>query len=172
MSKNEVVGISQRAFVAGLIAVLVVSVVLSYGISSVALPVLKGEKGDPGPQGPQGEQGPSGLQGPQGETGLQGPKGDKGDPGAVAVDVTALLTITYTSVWLGDDRHDVEGFAVNFGTTPAYNVKLDLTWDLGAGKFVYKTITIGTMQGHEIWDIDVTYYFEGTGPITYTITWT
>lgn len=90
----------------------------------------------------------------------------------MAVDVSALISSTFTSVWLGDDRHDVEGFIVNFGTDPAYNVKIDQTWNLGAGVYVYKTINIGTLFGHEIKEIDITYYFEGTGTYSYEITWT
>ena len=52
MSK-EVVGISQRAFAAGLIAVLLASLLLSYAISSTVIQ----PQGETGPQGPQGEQG-------------------------------------------------------------------------------------------------------------------
>jgi len=219
-------GVSKGAFAVGLIAVLLASVVLSYGIASMVVKVgpqgPKGDKGDTGaigPQGIQGIQGETGLTGPQGEQGIQGLTGDKGDTGAtgpqglqgeqgpkgdkpahqwsgtslrfqnpdgswgsyvdlkgdageVAVDVSALISVTFTDIWLGDDTHDVEGFIVNFGTGPAYDVKIDLTWNLGGGIYVYKTINVGTLSGHEIDEIDVTYYFEGTGTVSYEITWT
>lgn len=182
LSEGSAVGISKTAFLVGLITVLLASLLLGYAISSMVIEVgpqgPKGDQGDPGlpgetgPGGPQGLQGLTGPQGPQGETGPEGPAGPEGPPGEVAVDVSALISVTFTSIWLGDDRHDVEGFIVNFGTDTAYNVEIDLTWDLGAGKYVYKTISIGTMFGHGIEEIDVTYYFEGTGTYSYEITWT
>jgi len=71
-----------------LIAVLVASVLLSYGISSMVVKVgpqgPKGEKGDKGdtgaigPQGIQGDTGTTGLRGSQGEQGLQGIQGESG----------------------------------------------------------------------------------------------
>ena len=131
-----------------------------------------GPQGATGIQGPQGTIGVQGPQGPQGETGIQGPKGDKGDPGDVGVDVTALLTFTYTDIWLGDDQQDVQGFIINFGTASAYTVEINITYNMGEGAYVYKTITVGTLQGHEIREINVTYNFEGQGTATYTITWT
>jgi len=142
---------------------------------------VKGDTGDTGPQGLQGIQGEQGLTGAQGDTGalglrglqgIQGEVGPEGPPGEVAVDVSTLITVTFTSVWLGDDRHDVDGFIVNFGTETAYDVEIDMTWDLGEGIFVYKTIYIGILWGHGIEEIDETYFFEGTGTISYEITWT
>jgi len=79
MSKTSV-GVSKGVFVGGLIATLILSVILSYGIL-VAVGPQKGEKGDTGPQGETGATGLQGPQGIQGEQGLTGPKGDKGDPG-------------------------------------------------------------------------------------------
>jgi len=151
-------GISTKAFVTGLIAVVIASVLLSCGILSIA---IQGPKGDPGPQGERGPQG------------LQGPKGEKGDPGTVAVDVTAVVTWTWTDVWFGEDKQEVEGYAINFGTSSAYNVKIEITWNLGEGKYVYKTVYLGTMNGHEIRHISETYYFDGRPvEVTKTITWT
>lgn len=140
----------------------------------------EGIAGEMGPSGAQGEQGIQGVQGPKGDkgdtgaTGPQGPqglKGDKGDPGGVEADVSALIDVAFTSIWLGDDRHDVTGFVVNFGTEAAFNVNIKLTWYLGDGQYVYKTITIGIMLGHKIEDIDETYYFEDQGTWWYEITW-
>lgn len=70
MSKTSV-GVSKGFFVGGLIATLILSVILSYGVL-VAVGPQKGEKGDTGPQGLQGEQGLQGPQGPQGEQGKDG----------------------------------------------------------------------------------------------------
>lgn len=50
----------------------------------IAIPSVKGDKGDAGPAGPQGEKGDTGATGPKGDrgdTGATGPKGDKGEPG-------------------------------------------------------------------------------------------
>ena len=88
MSK-EVVGISQRTFAAGLIAVLLASILLSYAISSTVIQTgPQGPKGDTGPQGEIGETGPQGeqgLTGPQGLQGETGPQGEKGDPGSTVM---------------------------------------------------------------------------------------
>jgi len=188
---KSLIGISKGAFLVGLVAVLAISLVsTAVALQWVTTQGIKGEKGekgdtgDTGPQGLQGIQGEQGLTGAQGDTGLrgiqgqigpqgeEGEKGEKGDTGEVAVDVSALITVTFTSVWLGDDRHDVEGFIVNFGTETAYDVEIDMTWDLGEGIFVYKTKYIGILGGHEIEEIDETYFFEGTGTYSYEITWT
>ena len=52
----------------------------------IAIPSIKGDKGDAGPVGPQGERGVTGAtgpQGPKGNTGATGPQGPKGDTGAI-----------------------------------------------------------------------------------------
>ena len=177
---QETIGISKKAFVIGLIAVLLVSVLLSYGIASIVVEVgpqgPQGEQGIQGEQGPQGEtgpQGPQGLQGPQGEMGPQGPKGDKGDPGGVTPDVTASLTSTYTDVWLGTDYHDVKGLLINFGSDPAYDVTITITWHItGGGEHTEPADFIGTLNGHQIYEYSKRYYFEGSyNYITWEITW-
>ena len=158
-------GISKLVFATGLIAVLIVSVLLSYGIVSTLIQVgpqgPKGDKGDVGPQGEQGLTGPQGIKGDTGATGSQGEKGDppahewrgtelrfqnpdgswgaytdlKGDLGGVEPDVTAWLTSTYTNVWPGTDWHDVEGLLINFGSDPAYGVTITITWRNYDGAF-------------------------------------
>jgi len=86
-------GLSKNTFVIGLIAILILSAIINYGISSMI--IKQGPQGEPGPQGEQGIQGVSGEQGIQGESGLKGiqgepgesiigpigPQGAKGDPG-------------------------------------------------------------------------------------------
>jgi len=183
---KNLAGISRTTFIVGLVIAILVSISISTLVTTQT-DLAKGPKGDPGPQGlqgvagPQGTQGPQGIQGPEGsqgspgETGLQGPQGEtgpQGPPGTeMAADVSALLTITFTSVSPGDDRHDVEGIIINFGTETAYNVTIDLTWDLGGGMYVYKTINVGNPWGHYIGEIGATYYFEGQGTVSYEITW-
>jgi hypothetical protein len=156
MNGQKTVGISQKAFAIGLIAVLIVSVLLSYGIASAVVKV--GPQGETGPQGPQGE---------------QGPKGDKGDPGGVEPDVTASLTSTYTNVLLGTDYHDVKGLLINFGSDPAYSVTITITWHItGGGEHTEPADLIGTLSGHEIYEYSKRYYFEGGYDyITWKITW-
>ncbi|MCK4474227.1 collagen-like protein [Candidatus Bathyarchaeota archaeon] len=174
MNGQETVGISKTAFAIGLIAVLLVSTLLSYGIASTVVKV--------GPQGPQGVKGDTGLKGgtgntgPQGETGsqgIQGPKGDKGDPGGVTPDVTASLTSTYTDVWGGTDTHKVEGLVINFGSDPAYSVTITITWHITAGgSHTEPADSIGTLSGHKIYEYSKTYYFEGSYDyFTLEITW-
>ena len=179
MSK-EIVGISQRAFAAGLIAVLVASVLLSYAISSTII-----KTGPQGPQGPQGEQGPQGIAGPQGiqgdkgdkgdkgDTGATGPQGPQGEPGGVEPYVSASLTSRYTDVWLGTDYHDVEGLMINFGSDPAYSVTITITWhETGGGYHTEPPHSIGVFSGHEIYEYSRRYYFEGSYDyITWEITW-
>lgn len=156
MNGQETVGISKKAFAIGLIAVLIVSVLLSYGITNTVVKV--------GPQGPKGETGP---------VGPQGPKGDKGDPGGVTPDVTASLTSTYTNVILGTDYHDVEGLIINFGSSPAYSVTITITWHItGGGEHTEPAVSIGTLSGHEIYEFSKRFYFEGGYDyITWEITW-
>lgn len=70
-------GISKGLLAGALIATLVLSVVASYGLTTVIGP--KGERGLHGEQGPPGATGPAG---PTGATGPTGPAGATGAPGA------------------------------------------------------------------------------------------
>lgn len=153
---NDSLGISRTTFVAGLvIAILVSTVISTIVITQTDL-----------------ARGPQGSQGLQGETGPQGPQGSPGPPGTVPADVKALITVTFTSIWWGEDRHDVEGIIINFGTEMAYDVKIEFTWNLGEGKYVFKTIEVGNVWSHYIGEISETYYFEEQGTYSYEITWT
>lgn len=165
MSGKNISGISKTTFVVGLIVAIVASSLIStlVAIQWAVVQGPKGDKGDTGAQGPQGEQGIQGIQG------IQGPEGP---PGTVAADVSALIEVAFSSVWLGDDKHEVSGFIINFGRDAAYDVKIDFTWNLGGGQYVYKTIHTGTMYGHVIREVSATYYFEGQGSYSYEITWT
>jgi len=183
MEEKGAAGISKTAFAAGIIAVLLASLLLNYAVSSVVIQTgPKGDKGDTGPQGlkgetgPQGSQGEQGFTGPQGETGpqgIQGPEGEKGEPGGVEPDVTASLTSHYTDVWLGTDYHDVEGLLINFGSDSAYSVTITITWHLTAGgEHTEPADMIGTLSGHKIYEYSKRYYFEGGYDyITWEINW-
>lgn len=72
MSHEKVaVGISKTTFVAGLIAAILASSLLSTVVAMqwAIIQGPKGDKGDIGPQGPRGEQGPQGPQGAEGPAG-------------------------------------------------------------------------------------------------------
>ena len=184
MTEIRKIGISKQTFVAGLITILIVSLLLSYFISSTT--IKEGPQGLEGTQGLQGEQGPQGVQGQQGEQGFKGDKGDtgatgpqgiqgeKGDIGGVIPDVTASLTSTYTNNIFGIDYHDVEGLIINFGSDPAYSVTITITWHIsGGGTHEEPTDYLGAFSGHKIYDYSKRYNFEGNYDyITWEITWT
>ena len=155
---SEGKGISGTILVAGLIGAIIISTIFS-------IVIITQTNLAQGPQGETGPQGNTGPQGPQGETGPQGPSG------TVPADVEALITETFVSVWPGTDRHQIEGFIINFGTETAYNAKIELTWDSGGGMFVFQTIEVGNVWGHYVGNIGETYYFEGQGAFSYEITW-
>ena len=161
---KSLVGISKTTFVVGIIIAILASSFISTIAATqwVLIQGLKGEKGDKGDTGPQGPQG------------LQGPQGEKGDPGGVEPDVTVSLTSTYTDVWLGTDYHDVEGLIINFGSDPAYDVTITITWHTTAGGYHTEPADlIGYLSGHRIYEYSERYYFEGSYDyITSEITWT
>lgn len=64
-----------------LMVAIVISVVLSVGISYSVISSEPGAMGPQGPQGSPGETGPQGPQGPPGSPGQQGPQGPAGPPG-------------------------------------------------------------------------------------------
>lgn len=142
----------------------------------------QGEKGDRGligpvgPAGPKGDKGNTGLtgaQGIQGPRGYTGAKGDKGEPGGVEADITALLHSEFYNVWGGTDYHIVEGLMINFGTDYAYSVTIVITWGIyGGGTYIGPAVTIGGLNGHQIYEFSHTFYFEGGYDyLTYEITW-
>lgn len=100
-------------------------------------------------------------------------KGEKEPPGGVEPDVTASLTSTYTNVWLGTDYHDVKGLIINFGSDPAYNVAITITWHItGGGEHTEPAHLIGNFGEHQIYKYSKRYYFEGDYDyITWEITW-
>ena len=113
MSKTSA-GVSKGVFVGGLIATLILSTILSYGVL-VAVGPEKGDKGDLGPQGETGAQGPQGMPGLQGE---QGPKGEKGDPAATVV--FAQWDVTWRTL-TGDLKWGAEVGTSNFCSSFDHN---------------------------------------------------
>lgn len=172
---SEKTGVSYTVFVICLVAVLGISVLANYVVSSTVLKVgPQGDKGDVGLQGVQGEPGVQGIQGVKGDQGIQGLKGaqgDRGEPGGVAASISGTLTSTYHDVWFGTDYRSIRGYLINFGTDWAFNVKVKLTWWYSGGSYS-KTQDIGTMIGHEIYAFAFDYYWEGSaGTLSYEITW-
>lgn len=155
------IGISKTMFVVGLIAAILASSLIST-IVTTQFGLIQGPKGDTGSQGAQGEQG------------IQGIRGPIGPAGEVEPDVKALLTSTYTDIWLGTDYHDVEGLMINFGSDSAYNVAVTITWHtVGGGEHTEPTDLIGSFSGHQIYEYSKRYYIEGGFDyITWEITWT
>jgi len=177
--KTSAVGISKTTFAVGIIVAILASSFISTIATQFGLqgpPGPEGDKGDTGSQGPAGPQGVQGVQGPQGLQGPTGPKGDtgpQGPPGGVEPDVTASLTSTYTNVIFGTDYHDVTGLIINFGSSPAYNVMIKITWHItGGGEHTEPADSIGNLSGHQIYEYSKRYYFEGSYDyITWEITW-
>ena len=171
-------GISKPTFAVSLIAVLVISLCASWALASI---IPQGPEGAQGLQGIQGEQGIQGIQGTQGEQGAQGERGPQGsqgiqgiqgEAGGVTAYVSGMLTSEYHDVWFGTDYRVVTGLLVNFGSEPAYNVQVELTWSYSGGDYSI-TQNLGTLQGHQIYRYDFTYYWEGSaGWLTWTINWT
>lgn len=92
------VGISRKIFATGIVAVLLTSLILNYGISNTVITVLKGPKGDRGDIGPQGPPGATGLQGPSGPQGPPGPSGSESTFASVYSDTKD--TTTYSDNFL------------------------------------------------------------------------
>ena len=78
---------------------------------------------------------------------------------------------THRGGWFGTDRHHVYGPIVNWGDESAYDVRVQMTWNLGGGKYVYKTYYIEIMLKHQINYIDVAYRFDGSGSFSYYVEW-
>lgn len=87
----------KNTFMYGLIGVLILSIAINYGITSMVIKEgPQGPKGDTGPQGPQGIQGVPGPEGPQG---LLGPQGDPGTSIVFAKWNVTWMTIDEEGLW-------------------------------------------------------------------------
>ncbi|GAJ07788.1 unnamed protein product, partial [marine sediment metagenome] len=115
---------------------------------------------------------PHGIPGERGSQGIQGERGEKGDSGGVEPSVSASLTSTFTDNWLGTDYHDVEGLIINFGSDPAYDVVITVTWHKIGGEFTGEPVHLGFLSGHRIYEYSRRYEIEGDfNDITWEITW-
>ncbi|NVM55603.1 MAG: hypothetical protein HWN66_17985 [Candidatus Helarchaeota archaeon] len=127
------------------IVAVVISVILSIGISYVIFPSilaiegLQGPSGPQGPQGPPGPQGPSGPQGLKGETGPQGPPGPQGEEGPQGPpgEPYAGFTLEYDFIngqwnkiatFTGSADRITELFAI-----PSQQIRI--SWDLNVGQY-------------------------------------
>ena len=96
MSSSNI-GVSKKFFVTGLILILLLSIIISVGLSSLlGITGPQGEMGPVGLQGIEGDVGPQGEQGPQGligTIGSQGPQGEIGPQGPPGVNVVETVFI-------------------------------------------------------------------------------
>lgn len=109
-----------------LIAAVIISVVLSVGVSYVLLPGALSTEGSQGPQGPPGPQGIQGLQGPPGSEGPQGPPGEPYTGFEIEYDFVRGQW-NKIATWAGSADRTTELFAV-----PASQIRI--SWDL---EYVY-----------------------------------
>lgn len=93
---KSLTGISKTTFIAGLVAAILASSLLS---SAVSMQLTKGPKGDTGPAGPQGPKGDRGDTGQTGPQGIQGVQGIQG-PSGLGVEPGFLVTPAYDSGWV------------------------------------------------------------------------
>lgn len=130
-----------------LAAAVIISVILSVGISYTILPGilsvegpqgptgsqgptgLKGDAGPTGPQGPQGIQGPLGTQGEQGPPGPEGPQGLPGEPYTGFELEYDFVNGQWNEIasWTGSASRTTELFLV-----PSQQIRI--TWDLDTGQ--------------------------------------
>ena len=106
----EKIGLTKEMFVLGLIIAILVSGLVSAGISMQISGTQgpKGEKGDTGPQGPKGDTGATGATGAtgpagatgatgaMGATGAQGTQGAQGPPGITTVNSSSISNVNAT----------------------------------------------------------------------------
>lgn len=101
-AKENSLGVSRSAFIAGLLIAIVCSTMISTLVALAVIKGQKGDKGDIGPQGPAGPAGPAGPQGaigPTGQTGPQGPIGPPGPPAAFVYWTVTWMTLTGDLKW-------------------------------------------------------------------------
>jgi len=70
---------------------------------------------------------------------------------------------------------EIDGYLVNFGTDRASSVAVDITIILYDGTHKYKTIDIGSMNGHDIERVYARYYLgyaDNIEDLTWRVTWT
>lgn len=90
----------------------------------------------------------------------------------------AALGRAYISADLKDDRlsnivsHNVKGTIVNFGTATASDIVITAKWYRQGVSFHQETITIPSLEGREVKDINLSYMFGGSADsLNYTVSW-
>jgi hypothetical protein len=125
---KNILGISKKTFLAGLIVAVLFSSTISV-LASMQFAVLRG---------PRGEKGDQGLQGPPGT-----------DANAKAY-ISASLAGDFRNQSLSLPHiHYVSGLIINFGNETAHNVTLIVTFHKAHGNFT-ATDSLGTILPHEI----------------------
>jgi hypothetical protein len=88
------------------------------------------------------------------------------------------LQEAYISASLRDDRlgsftsHSVQGAVINFGNETASNIVITVKWYKEGASFHQEVITIPSLEGRAIKEINFTYTFVGTADdFDYTLTW-
>ena len=182
MTDVKSVGISKTMFIVGIVTALLASSLISV-VAVTQMPFIKGPKGDKGdkgdtgatgatgPQGIQGSQGATGSQGPQGLQGIQGPQGPAGSTApALSADFSDV-----SSMWVSPNTYvTLRGFMVNFGSYPAYNVRITFNFTIYGGQYI-RTYDYGFMWGHEIVDLWIQFSFNlqfSSYSYSWDITWT
>ena len=88
------------------------------------------------------------------------------------------LQEAYISASLRDDRlesftsHSVQGSVINFGNETASNIVITVKWYKEGTSFHQEVITIPSLEGRAIKEIDFTYTFVGSADdFDYTLSW-
>ena len=105
-------------FIAGIVIAILVSSIISIGVSTMLLSGSQGPEGPQGEQGPQGPQGETGATGPAGATGATGETGPQGEQGPYAPD--------YDSGWININDKVGEYFTLTHNLDST-NVIVDIT---------------------------------------------
>ena len=82
------------------------------------------------------------------------------------------------SASLQDDRlesysdHSVQGLVINFGSEPAVNIVITVKWFKDGTSYHQEIITIPSLDGRAIKEINFDYSFEGRADdLQYTVSW-
>jgi len=163
------IGVPKKFFVTGLILILLLSIIINVGLSTLLGstgpqgemgPVgLQGIEGDVGPVGPQGEQGPQGLTGATGSQGPQGEIGSQGPPGVNVVETVYIESVKDIGVDiqnLGKITIDVSTDGVVYLSVAAYVIVFD----------DQTTCSLGLGTETDVLDLHQTYVGDYDGSIT------
>jgi hypothetical protein len=172
MAEGKSLGISKTTFIVGLIITVLASSLISV-LATTQLALVQGPKGDKGDKGDTGATGPQGSQGPQGLQGIQGPQGPAGQDANVRPALSAYFKAD--SMYISPKTYvTFDGFMVNFGSNPAYNVRITFTFTIYGGQYV-RTYDYGAMWGHRVASLWIQFSFDlqfSSYSYVWQITWT